>query len=142
MVPYCREKADGIALRDIKAENIRIFIDDRAKEFIAKAARWNLNELAVELKSIRETKLTEEYMRKFDRMNFLDKEINRIEYELLPRLKNNAEQAFDDKKDYQAVIDGKTFDLNAVHSLYKQLKQKLTEIKKEYDGLRHELYRW
>jgi len=93
-VPYCKEKADGTVLRDIKAENIRIFIDDNGKEFIARTAKWSLNELAIELKSIKEDPLTEEYLKKFDRMKFLDKEIHRIEYEVIPELKKKVESFF------------------------------------------------
>lgn len=141
-VPYCREKADGTALRDIKAENVRIFIDDKGKEFIAREANWNLNDLSSELKAIKETPLTEEYLKKFDRMEFLDKEINKIDYDVLPGLKNKAEKAFDDNAATQTVLDGEKFDLNAAQSLFRRLKMKLTQMQKEYDELRHELYRW
>ncbi len=141
-VPYCREKADGTALRDIKAESIRIFIDNRAKDFIARTAKWTLNDLSMELKSIKERPLTEEYLKKFDRMNFLEKEINKIDYDILPGLKDKAEKAFDDKAKTQTVLDGEKFDLNAVHKLYERLKLRLAQMQKEYDELRHELYRW
>ena len=141
-VPYCREKADGTALRDIRAENIRIFIDDNAKDFIARIAKWTLNELASELKSIKETPLTEEYLKKFDRMHFLDNEIHKIEYDILPGLKGKAEKAFGNKEETQAVLDGEKFDLNAAYKLFNDLKLKLAQMQKEYDALRHELYRW
>ena len=141
-IPYCKEKADGSALRDIKAENIKIFIDDKAKDFITRTAKWNLSELTQELKAIKEKPLTEEYLKKFDRMNFLDKEIEKIEYKILPGLKDKIEKAFDDKIQTQITLDGESFDLNATYDLFKKLKSKLNEMEKEYDKLRHELYRW
>ena len=141
-VPYCREKADGTALRDIKAQNVRIFMDDKAKEFIAREAKWNLNDLTSELKAIKEKSLTEEYLKKFDRMEFLDKEINKAEYDVLPGLKEKAEKAFDENVGSQTILDGEKFDLNAAQSLFRNLKLKLAQMKKEYDDLRHELYRW
>lgn len=141
-VPYCREKADGTALRDIRAENIRIFIDDQAKDFIIRTAKWSLNQLASELKSIKEKALTEEYLKKFDRMQFLDKEIHKVEYDILPGLKDKAEKAFDDKLYSQTVLDGEKFNLNATHKLFKRLRLKLAQMQKEYDRLRQEMYRW
>ena len=141
-VPYCREKADGTALRDIKAENIRIFIYDKAKDFIARTAAWTINELALELKAIKEKPLTEEYLKKFDRMKFLNKEIEKLEYDILPGLKEKTEKAFDDRIETQTILDGEKFDLNAAYDLFKKLKLKLAKMEKEYDELRHEMYRW
>jgi len=140
-VPYCRGKADGTALRDIKAENVRIFIYDKAKDFIARTAAWTINELALELKAIKEKPLTEEYLQKFDRMKFLNKEIEKLEYDILPGLKEKTEKAFDEVE-AQTVLDGEKFDLNAAYDLFKKLKLKLAKMEKEYDGLRHEMYRW
>ena len=140
--PYCKEKADGTALRDIKSENIKIFIDDKAKDFITRAAKWSLNEFIQELKTIKEKPLTEEYLKKFNRMNFLDKEIEKIEYKILPGLKGKIEKVFDDKIQTQITLDGESFDLNSTYDLFKKLKSKLSEMEKEYDKLRHELYRW
>ncbi len=141
-VSYFKEKADGTALRDIKAQNVRIFIDEKAKEFIAREAKWNLNELASELKALIEAPITEEYLKKFDRMEFLNKEIHKVEYELLPDLKDKAEKAFEEKTTVQTVIDGDEFDLNSAYRMFKRLKIKLAGMEKEYDELRHELYRW
>ena len=140
--PYCKEKADGTALRDIKAENIRVFIDDRAKDFINRVANWNVNDLIAELKAIKEASLTDEILKKFERMKFLDKEINKIRYDNLPKLKDKGLSVFDDKKDAQTVIDGEKFDLNSVYRLYERLRSKLSQMEKEHDELKHEMYRW
>jgi len=141
-VPYCKEKADGTALRDIKAENVRIFIDDKAKEFISRTAKWTLNELAQELKAIKENPLTQQYLKKFERMNYLEEEIDKIEYDILPELRDKAEKAFDNNTETQTILDGEKFDLNAAYDLFKRLKAKAAQMEKEYNKLRHEMYRW
>ncbi len=138
-VPYCKEKADGTALRDIKAENVRIFINDKGKDFIARTAKWTLNDLTTELKSIKEKPLTEDYLKKFDRMNFLNKEIHRIEYEVIPELKKKVESFF--KETEQATLENKP-DLNQVAEIMRKNKCNLKQMQEEYDGLRHEMYRW
>lgn len=139
--PYCKENADGHALRDIKAENIRVFIDDKAKEFINRTADWSVNVLTAELKAIKETPLTDEYLKKFERLEFLDKEIHKLEYDIMPQIKGKVDGVFS-KSDAQTVLDGEKFDLNAALNLFKRLKAKLAVMEKEYDELRHELYRW
>jgi len=137
-VPYCKENADGTALRDVKAENIRIFIDDNAKNFINRTAKWSLNQLAEELKAIKEKPLTEEYLKRFERMKFLDKEIRRIEYEIIPELKKKVESFF--QNSLQSALEKP--DLNQIAEIMNKNKCDLKQMQKEYDGLRHELYRW
>ena len=72
--------------------------------------------------------MTEEYLKKFDRMNFLDKEIHKLEYDILPGIKLKAENAFNEKIEAQTVLDGEKFDLNAAYELFQRLKHKLAEM--------------
>ena len=75
-------------------------------------------------------------------MKFLNKEKEKLEYDILPGLKEKTEKAFDDRIETQTILDGEKFDLNAAYDLFKKLKLKLAKMEKEYDELRHEMYRW
>ena len=75
-------------IKKVNERNNESSINGKGKDFIAREAKWTLSELAMELKAIKEKPLTEEYLKKFDRMEFLDKEIHRIEYEVIPELIN------------------------------------------------------
>lgn len=74
-------------------------------------------------------------------LKVLDKEIHKLEYEILPGIKSKSENAFI-KAGTQTVLDGETYDLNAALGLFRKLGLKLQQMKKEYDALRHEMYRW
>jgi hypothetical protein len=63
-IPYCRERADEWALRGIRKENIRVFINDQCKEFIERVGGWSVDDLQKELSELPEAELTLEYVTK------------------------------------------------------------------------------
>lgn len=139
--PYNKEHADGHLISDIKREDVRVFIDDNSKDFIKRNAEWSLKDIAEEIKAIKVPPLTKEYLKKVQRLELLDKEIEKLEYTIIPDIKKKVERILEGDEDSQKTLNEED-DINEIVKTLKENKGKLKVMKREYDALRHELYRW
>ena len=72
-MPYHRERADDWALRGIRKENIRVFINTQCKEFIERLGGWSVEELQKEISELLEAELKPELLLKIDEYNTVGK---------------------------------------------------------------------
>jgi hypothetical protein len=130
-MPYCREKGDEFMVRSIRAENIKVFFSNKAKEFIKKTAEWDVDELIKELDALPDTQLTPEIEAKIDEYAQIKKD-GKAAQDKLWKLEREMKEAIEGKTLLNGHMMALKYDeLQDLRQIVKRLEQAEDTARKE-----------
>jgi hypothetical protein len=130
-MPYCREKADDFMVRGVRAENIRIFFSNKAKEFIKRTAGWDVDELIKELDAMPETIMTPEIQDKIDNFRKIESD-GKAAQDKLWKLERELKEAIEGKTLLNGHMMALKYDeMQDLRQIVKRLEQEQETARKE-----------